>query len=470
MTTLLVMTTGRSDVQVVIDGVRRELHTNTCGELHDQIAQRSWKLVDTPKPKCEDFASGLPDGDLALCTPKLDAVLDWFGREMPNAALILETRRTSRDDPRYAGAVLEDRLNRKGVDTVLRNGYLQGDERYDDKEHPRDAVVRREVVRRLEEAVRASIEQVEPERVIVATTGGFPVISNLVEEIVRLHASVRVDALEVADGAQANPPTADRAVPRTSVPEPLVSFQARRRAIELIEKGNLLGAWAVAEPLHYDDVESHWTQVVHWLARFASSLPIPDDCDIPVLSPHQPVAVRSALRVELALRAGDIPSAVHGTVAFFEAALWDWIRAHDFSGESITRISDVEYQLPQSPSPDQRKRFRKRRSDCYWRINDFSCGVEAWLHVLNKSALTTFSQVLTDDIRDLRNDVAHNEPTEELMHDARAQMQKADLWSDRDTFLSQPLVQNVLDELGVASPQALCDNLIQTVRERLLNQ
>jgi len=34
------------------------------------------------------------------------------------------------------------------------------------------------------------------------------------------------------------------------------------------------------------------------------------------------MAVRAALRVELALRAGDIPRAVHGTVAFFEAALW----------------------------------------------------------------------------------------------------------------------------------------------------
>src|SRR5205807_9301817 len=34
-------------------------------------------------------------------------------------------------------------------------------------------------------------------------------------------------------------------------------------------------------------------------------------------------AVRAALRVEFALMADDVPDAVHGTVAFFEAALWD---------------------------------------------------------------------------------------------------------------------------------------------------
>jgi hypothetical protein len=62
--------------------------------------------------------------------------------------------------------------------------------------------------------------------------------------------------------------------------------------------------------------------VIKWLAHFAASLPLPTACDLAVLS-HERMAVRAALRVELALRAGDIPRAVHGTVAFLEAALWD---------------------------------------------------------------------------------------------------------------------------------------------------
>lgn len=305
MTTLLVLTAGQSDVQVVVDGVRRELSRDRCAALHDELERRGYALVDAPVRK-ERSVDTLADGELNLSTPKLDAVL----REvLPDAALVLETRRDAHaapGDPRFAGAVLQARLKNRRVDAVHRHAYLQGAERLEDRDEPRDAVVRREVVQRLEQAVRDTIEAVKPSRIVVAATGGFPVVTNLVEEIVRLYAAVPVEAFEVADGTKSNPPAVDRAVARTAVPEPLASFQARRRALELVERGNLLGAWAVAEPLHADAIERRWTQVVEWLARFASSLPIPEGCDIPVLS-HRRMSVRAALRVELALRAGDIP-------------------------------------------------------------------------------------------------------------------------------------------------------------------
>src|SRR5262249_11356815 len=102
-------------------------------------------------------------------------------------------------------------------------------------------------------------------------------------------------------------------------------FQARHRSLELIANGNLLGAWAVARPLQNDAVKPGWTHVVEWLNDFASSMPIHETCDIRALK-HERMAVRAALRVELALRARDIPRAVHGTVAFFEAALWDHLK------------------------------------------------------------------------------------------------------------------------------------------------
>jgi len=170
---------------------------------------------------------------------------------------------------------MEARLTAKGAQTVHRHAYLRDGERLEDRDEPRDAVIRREVVHRLDSAVRDAIKAVMPSRIVVAATGGFPVVTNLVEEIVRLHASVPVEVFEVADGTKANPPSADLAVARMAIPEPLASFQVRRRALELIKKGNLLGAWAVAEPLHADEAERRWTQVVEWLARFASSMPIP---------------------------------------------------------------------------------------------------------------------------------------------------------------------------------------------------
>ncbi|MBN2055217.1 hypothetical protein JW905_09865 [bacterium] len=60
----------------------------------------------------------------------------------------------------------------------------------------------------------------------------------------------------------------------------------------------------VAAPFNDDKIERRWTQTVEWLARFATSLPMPSECDVPALK-HPLMAVRAALRVELALRAGD---------------------------------------------------------------------------------------------------------------------------------------------------------------------
>jgi len=499
---------GQSDVQLVIDGVRQELEPKFCGVMHAEIERRKWRLVDAPTHKNRERTGELPEGDIVLCTPKVDAIL---ANVTPTAALVLETRRdvaSAPGDPRISGSLVESRLRDRGVQTVHRVAYLTGKERLEDRNTPQDSVVRREVVRRLEDAVCSTIKAANPSRIVVATTGGFPVVSNLVEDIVRLHAPVDVEALEVADGANAVPPTADRAVARTSVPEPLTSFQARRRVLELVDRGNLLGAWAVAEPLHDDPMEHHWTQTVQWLACFASSLPMPDDCDILLLK-HPRMAVRAALRVELALRAQDIPRAIHGTVAFFEAALWDGLyerveRSEDPKRRRYFRFKDGEvpvsgklFRLGDGSSEDRKRPFEKKDTtggvSWYW-IYDSDGGPAGRLakNFLKRDALVTFNRSLGSevraqrndvahnenlrtsylselDVRDLRNDVAHNEPTPELMADARSLMQSKKLWSDQDTFLSQSLTQKVLRELGVSCPDQLADNLIKEIRERLLH-
>jgi hypothetical protein len=71
-------------------------------------------------------------------------------------------------------------------------------------------------------------------------------------------------------------------------------------------------------------------------------------------------------------------------------------------------------------------------------------------------------------VKALRNDVAHNEPTAELMKDARDRMQSVVLWSNTDTFPSQSLAQAVLKELGEAEPEKLLVNLLAEVRRRLV--
>lgn len=479
MNTLLVLTLGQTDVQVVIGDVRHELRKDHCAALHDEIKGRRWRIVDAPDHKADPPVQTLPTGELLLCTPKLDAVL----REIvPTAALLLETCRDATSapgDPRFAGVVLEKRLKDRGVKNVRREAYLQGAERLENRDEPRDAVIRREVVQRFEEAVRDAIKKAKPSRIVVVATGGFPVVGDLVEEIVRLHASVPVDAFEVADGAKANPPIADRAVSRTTVPEPRISFQARRRVLDLISKGNLLGAWAVAEQLHADEVERRWTRIIEWLACFASSLPIPHDCDIQVLKHHR-MAVRAALRVDLALRAGDIPRAVHGTVAFWEAALWDHLLEHfeptgqKRKGRDVLRLRNGKREpkgpkllRDDQPCEEERRNcpFERSDDDTYVFYED-GAGRFAKCYV-GSEQLKRLTDSITK-IKDLRNDVAHNEPTPELMRDARSRMTEAGLWSSDGRFLTQEIIREVLMDLGESEPECICGNLVATVRSRLL--
>jgi len=354
MTTLLIMTVGQTDVQLVVGDARCELSKINCAALHDEIESRAgeWQVVDSPDSKLEKPVESLPTGNFALCSPKLDALLEYVEKNdiSLTSALILETRRNAQDfrnEPRFVGKILATRLCNLGIPEVRRFPYLTNQERLEDRDEPRDAVIRREVVNRIDGAVRDCLETLEPDRVLVATTGGFPAVSSLVEDIVLLHAATTsVDLLEVADGAKAkaNPPTRDYAVQRRRTPEPAVSYRARRHVLDLLEKGSLLGAWGAVS--HLEGVpDQEWTQVIKWLAHFASSLPLPTGCDLAVLS-HQRMAVRAALRVELALRAGDIPRAVHGTVAVFEAALWDGLN------EKTTRHGTKKRLFRLNPAPD----------------------------------------------------------------------------------------------------------------------
>jgi hypothetical protein len=460
--TILILTVGLTDVQLVQQGKKCEFEKTQVGALHDRLREHpgSWKLVDSPSKRgdvVKELAEGSP---WEICTPKFDAVLTYFGNTLPNSLLLLETTRNIPSDPRFAGGVLQKRAKDKGIEVVQCLPFLGPTDRdLEDRDCPLDAIIRREVVRRVEGAVRDTVK--EATRIVVATTGGMPEIKVLVKELTRLHAPVGVepDEIEVDDGAR-NSGQPDKAVSRKRV-DPIEPVRLRKQVLALIEKGNLIGAWGAVQHL---DAKAHpWTLVVQWLYSFASSLPLPEGCDLEVLS-HQRMAVRAALRVELALRAHDIPRAVHGTVAFFEAAFWDWLRQRDLASEDgVTggdQISGFTFNAPLEG--EKKTRFKHRN-----RINDFAGGVQAWLPKLDKDALGKY-WTATESIRELRHDVAHNEPTTTLMNDACTRMQDAKLWSRSATFLSQPLVQDVLKELGEAQPEKICANLLSEVRGRLL--
>ncbi|GIV04238.1 MAG: hypothetical protein KatS3mg015_3068 [Fimbriimonadales bacterium] len=479
MAKLLIMTTGQTDVQLVINGVRKELDAKTCGKLHDEIEKRRWTVVDAPAQKDHQCASNLPDGDVILCTPKLDAVLKYFGTELPSAALLLETRRTIDSDPRYAGAVLEKRLRDKGVSKVQRHAFLEDQETLEDQTNDADAVVRGSVVLSLSQAIASAVEQVKSKEIIVATTGGLAAANAVIEELARLYAEANeatVKVLEVPDAAIAN--QIDRAVEEKF--HPAAGIRARWQALSLIQKGNLLAAWGAVSHLE-NQPGQEWTKVVRWLADFAASLPLAKECDIEVLK-HPKMAVRAALRVELALRAGDVPRAVHGTVAFFESALWDHLLEHFERTGNKQRGLDKLRLKEGAPAPLGEKLLRNNVTDegekrkCpFEHLDDgtylfFEDGAGRFAkYYVNSKPLKKLVDPI-GNVKHLRNDVAHNEPTPELMQHAHDEMQGAKLWSEDDPpqFLKQPLVQGVLEELGVEEPNLLCEKLLETVRARLL--
>ena len=466
MKTLLILTVGQTDVQLVKDNRRHKLDGDTCGDLHDAIKQRSWSLVDTPGERSRDIIKNLPpDGNLVLCTPKVDALLEYLDRPQHLEALILETNREGPRDPRLAGEIVERRLRDRGAEAVERVAFLKGTEQLEDPACDLDAVVRREVVKRLSDAISTATKKLtSKDRVFVATTGGLAAANELVNELVRLHCvgGPMVTALEVPDAYRGGHD--DRAVEEKF--HPAAGIRARWHALDLIQKGNLLAAWGAVSHLE-NQPGQEWTQVVRWLADFAASLPIAQDCDIAVLK-HPTMAVRAALRVELALRAGDIPRAVHGTVAFFEAALWDWLRQRDFVKEDNATAGNLSDGFTFANQLDKKNRFWSKGGK--WYIKDCYKGQQAWVSVLDKPALTAYFNALTDDIRSLRHDVAHNEPTQALMQQAQKRMQGAGLWFTNNplSFMSQPLVQEVLRELGEQNPETLHTKLIEDIRSRLL--
>jgi hypothetical protein len=484
MKTPLIMTVGQTDVQLVVGGQRHKLDGNTCGALHDAIRKRSWSVIDAPGERCRDLIKTLPDGELRLCTPKLDALLSFEGGMQPTSALIFETTRDGERDPRLSGEVVEHRLRERGISQVKRVAFLTGTEQLEDTSNDLDAVVRRAVVATLSNAIGQQVGQLNKgDRVLVATTGGLAAANELINELVRLHAvgGPSVTVLEVPDRDRVQ--GEDVAVPEKF--HPAAGYRARWQALSLVERGSFIGAWGAVS--HLENVPGQeWTKVVKWLYNFASSLPN-DGCEIEVLK-HPRMAVRSALRVELALRAGDIPRAVHGTVAFFESALWDKlyerlerspdpkkrryfkVKSGDAPSDELLRVEGAKDNLSR---PFQRKE-KIDDTDWYWVYDgDGGPSVRLAKSFLQSESLTELAKVFTrtnqydENFYSLRNDVAHNEPTPSLMADARQRMQEAGLWSSSDTFLSQPLVQDVLRELGESEPSKLLEALLAEVRRRL---
>lgn len=510
---LLIVTTGSSDVQLVCDGKRWEFDKDYLREIHSELLKRHSEIrfVDTPVSKVVE-RKDLPAGALDICTPKLDVALRSENYDATDHVLLLGTARQDRSDPHAAVQLLAERLHRIGTPKARIHtcNYLRDTERLE-AENSRevaelqDRVVNRFVVKRIEDSVREVFRVVKPESVILALSGGFPKVKSLVEEIVKLHAvAVRIDETHVkiidsVDRSKSDPPRPSY-IDDKSEWDPTDSFRTRRRVLSLIRDGHLIGARAVAKPYYKFRHEEYWTSITEWLYQYAASLPLDPRCDIAILK-HRRMAVRAALKTECALRADDIPGAVLGTVAFVEAALWDGLHEKlekhpagvgDRSMRNTYRLRkpyDAERPLGEKTNRlvrrpgdrDERKQpFEEIDNSGWYRVYDGGggCAYRLACDFLGREHLTKVCQLLDkkDGVRELRNDVAHNVPTDDLMALAESRMQAEGFWPVRTTsvgrslmtFIGQPIIQSVLEELDVENPKSLYEDLIREVTARLL--
>lgn len=364
------------------------------------------------------------------------------------------------------------RLKEEAHTDVWVKPYITGDGKLDDAHEPKDALVHRDVVKRVDEEIRIAMETSRATTICVVATGGITPITALTVNIVRMRAKTpaKVMLLDIPDAARSRGDHVDRAVVREKiVPTPHASFEARKVALDLIREGHLIAAWGAVKHLHEDASESNWTSVIELLYRWASSLTLDScGCRIPMLTDKHPRAIDAAMRVEFALRAGDVPRAVHGTVALVEAAMWDHL---------LTRASPVPkkptvYEL--NPPPDNKlvtdKPYDKKFAP-FLRVKDghkIEHRAPSYRRIINEyfpaskptPKLSALEMSISEDIRHLRNDVAHGTPTPDQMAAAAEKMQDANLWSKQNGFLCQPLVRDTLHELKVSDPEKLCDTLI----------
>ena len=100
MKTLLIMTVGGTDVQLCEGEQRKELSEKLYPELSKLVeTDERWSVRDAPIDKGDKRQEVLPEGPIGLCTPKLDAILEYAAKPTDgeplqiSAALILDTRR-----------------------------------------------------------------------------------------------------------------------------------------------------------------------------------------------------------------------------------------------------------------------------------------------------------------------------------------------------------------------------------------
>ncbi|MGM0485869.1 MAG: hypothetical protein ACQESR_03800, partial [Planctomycetota bacterium] len=224
-----------------------------------------------------------------------------------------------------------------GPEVVLPVPFLQGEEELTQSDQAGNQHLLPEAARRIEQAIKQSASLVVPSgeaMIRLHDSGGVPHALPVLQASARLHFENRVQykaPVERVDAAAA------AAGPGVIFPAVAV-LEARRRACDLVQRGEFQAAAELAREFPMAGAAWGWNQCLASVARYfqgyledvreqAATLdngPTRQALQA-ILHPTQPMSLHVALRAEAALIAEDVLNATSLTVTFLDVAKYDAI-------------------------------------------------------------------------------------------------------------------------------------------------
>ena len=509
MTTLLMVTAGRTDLQVVVNDNGREVRT-TPGDLrafHESLlGDRDW-VVDEAAVGYEEF-SDRPDiapsardcirdneERIRLVPAKLKPILDRF--DGIDAAVVLASRRDAmfKNEPVAVGPVLagwieaRNRGDLSAARQLARDrvkpwdpsndrwpggaqwvNLLRGTETFEGDDLLRP--VSRQVVDRLHATLDRLRNELNPDKVIIARTGAFPDLKQLVVAATGLiFGPGRVIVAEVPE--RLNKVVQVGANLQKSPEE---AYRLREAALSRIRRGDLEGAAAFAARALDDEWESHWAGPVvaaaDWLAGRG---PVP--AKAPKYLQHlNNVSLRcflAAARAEAALLGDRIHEAVISSVTFFDAALLDAIQGFPWvSGvDELNRILRAKC-TPPSSLTERGLALQHIRND-EWSYHTIRKA--AWISEMHHDMRDAFQRMQDalqngrPPIVNYRHMAVHGRLVGKYLDNAEKAFRDAGIWSQKRFLYSGGPASEILAKLGGPGPGSL-DTIFKELENEILRR
>lgn len=381
LTSLLLVTCGDSDLQVVVPGnegdclvrlgpdTQRAIHERllsgqlayemradaarlpNCGNRKLWESEGKLTIGDSPETAIDHV---LPDDKLPLVPVKLAGIERLFRnrpvQEKPDTIVVFNTRRTHRrDEPIAAGRILARwlaeifglRLVTHGEDfqagTALALDYI-------DDTVPADSDRGRSVNPAAVQRIDDILSRVPPDSVRGVTfslNGGIPAY----RDQIRACARFRFEDARFYDCLRANDPENGLVTAQTRMLLPSDSFHARREVRRLVRTGDFHGASVVASQFVDQRDEKPWAVATRRAFRFldgqlqtgvtVAGLPKAFADDQP------PRCLLAAFRAEAALRAGRVLEAVLWSSTFPDAAYIDLLERLEF----VAGVDEIQRRL-----------------------------------------------------------------------------------------------------------------------------